>query len=986
MVNPGKRGYRSIIPVVFLLLCNLLTGISLAQNTQAENILESGRGQESRSSSAKDIGDEADAFFDDSVHEIRFYFNDSDWYDTLYESHANDPEDPYFPVRFEYEGIVLDPVGISMKGFTSFNNYPGTKKSFRIDFNEFQEGKEDCVETTFFGLKKLNLNNGYLDPTMLREKLFLDLAGNYVPAVRASFARLHVNDEYYGFYTVVEHIDKTFIQSRYDNYEDGNLFRAEKDCDLSYAGQDQTAYSANYELKTNLETNNWSDLIEFTDILNNIPSQELQEQLDPIFDVESWLYVLGLNNLMVNLDSYTGSMHNYYLYDRDDTGQITHLLWDTNLAFGTYTISMTPDESKNPAQLDPFWTPQQETRPLMGNIWAVETYNATYLGIMAQLLRECFNIDTMEARVLELADLIRDDVYNDTRKQFSNMDFETALLEDIHDGNKLIPGLLSFVEERAAWLDGRLDEFAADDVVLNELMVLNDGTLADDNGDHDPWVELYNPGPGLVELSGFYLTNTPDEPGKWQLPAQEIDDGEFLLLWLDNEPAEGDDHAGFYLSSPGSELLLYLQDDTEFRLVDKVSCPTLGNDISYGRLPDGRGDWTQMNDHPSPDGQNLENAPPELFINEFMADNEYTFPDPNNATLYPDWIELYNADEEEHDMGGKYLTDDLNDPKKWMFPDDTMIEGGSYLLILANNNTDPGALNTAFKLNVSGDEIGLFETDGKTLIDSVEFGKQTSDISYGRFPDGSDSWLKMFSQATPGSSNEENNDVVILDHLFINEFMADNDASFAGPDGSHPDWIELYNGGNESIDLSGMYLTDDPDDPTKWQFPNETAIKPEEFLLVWADNDPDKGALHTNFGLDANGESISLFAADGETLIDSIEFDKQIRDVSFGRYPDGGPNWEHFTVPTPGWANGEEAPESEIPLWVMIMLVIIVAIVVLGMVFGQEARGRTGKGTTKNEGNSAIKNEGRSTKEPERISTTETEEHPTVENEGSGGT
>jgi hypothetical protein len=77
-----------------------------------------------------------------------------------------------------------------------------------------------------------------------------------------------------------------------------------------------------------------------------------------------------------------------------------------------------------------------------------------------------------------------------------------------------------------------------------------------------------------------------------------------------------------------------------------------------------------------------------------------------------------------------------------------------------------------------------------------------------------------------------------LSYLVINEFMADNSITIAGPDGNKsPDWIELFNGSNRTIDLSGMYLTDDLTDPTCWQFPEGTVIEPDGYLIVWVDRD-----------------------------------------------------------------------------------------------------------------------------------------------------
>jgi len=213
--------------------------------------------------------DEADAFFDNTyVHEIRITFEDPNWYDVLYDSHANDPDDPYFPARFEYGATVLDPVGVRFKGNSSFS-IPTVKKSFKIDFDEYHE---DDPAWRFLGLKKLNLNNSFKDPTMLREKVFLVFAGNYVPTVRAVHSRLYVNETYWGLYVAVEQVDKTFFQERIGGSEDGSLFKGEPQGTLEWLGSDPAPYKNNYELKTNETEDDWTDLINLIDVLNNTPA------------------------------------------------------------------------------------------------------------------------------------------------------------------------------------------------------------------------------------------------------------------------------------------------------------------------------------------------------------------------------------------------------------------------------------------------------------------------------------------------------------------------------------------------------------------------------------------------------------------------------------------------------------------------------------------------------------------------------------------
>jgi hypothetical protein len=292
------------------------------------------------------------------------------------------------------------------------------------------------------------------------------------------------------------------------------------------------------------------------------------------------------------------------------------------------------------------------------------------------------------------------------------------------------------------------------------------------------------------------------------------------------------------------------------------------------------------------------------------------------------------------------LTDDLSNPTAWQFPDDTVIDAGGFLLIWADNDPEEGAMHASFSLNASGEEIGLFASDGLTEIDSVVFEAQLNDVSYGRLPDGTANWTYL--TATPGSQNEEDGSsngpsatvAFVPDGLVINEFMADNGATIAGPDGSNPDWIELYNGGNESVDLSGMYLTDNLNNPTKWQFPEGTTVGAGGFLVVWADNASDSEGLHCGFGLRANGETIALFASDGTTLIDSVTYEKQIQDVSFGRMPDGSENWEHMLSTTPGWGNNQRHPAAEFSVWSVLLLIGVVAAVCVLFVVGVKLSNR----------------------------------------------
>ncbi len=141
--------------------------------------------------------------------------------------------------------------------------------------------------------------------------------------------------------------------------------------------------------------------------------------------------------------------------------------------------------------------------------------------------------------------------------------------------------------------------------------------------------------------------------------------------------------------------------------------------------------------------------------------------------------------------------------------------------------------------------------------------------------------------------------------IYINEFMADNDAITTDESGEFEDWIELYNAGSSVVDIGGFFITDDYSDVFKFQIPtgdSTTKIQPGGFLVLWADDDINDGALHIGIKLSKDGEKIRLTDRDS-ILVDSISFGAQTTDISMGRLTDGGATWTSFSSPTPNTSN-----------------------------------------------------------------------------------
>lgn len=156
-------------------------------------------------------------------------------------------------------------------------------------------------------------------------------------------------------------------------------------------------------------------------------------------------------------------------------------------------------------------------------------------------------------------------------------------------------------------------------------------------------------------------------------------------------------------------------------------------------------------------------------------------------------------------------------------------------------------------------------------------------VSY--MPKGAEHDVYIY-QVIQGVSNNTN--------IVINELMADNKTIKADQNGQFNDWVELYNKSNVAVDLSGWFLSDNPDKRGKWQLPNGTTIPANGYLIVWADEDSSQVGLHTNFKLAAGGET--LFLSDKDTLkVDEISFGQQRTDISYARKPNGTGNFGFFS-------------------------------------------------------------------------------------------
>lgn len=149
----------------------------------------------------------------------------------------------------------------------------------------------------------------------------------------------------------------------------------------------------------------------------------------------------------------------------------------------------------------------------------------------------------------------------------------------------------------------------------------------------------------------------------------------------------------------------------------------------------------------------------------------------------------------------------------------------------------------------------------------------------------------------------------VLPPVLVNELMSNNDSAVQTEEGTFPDWFELYNAGDEDVDLGGYHLSDDWTEKDKASITDGTILEPGAYLLFWADDSDQEG--HVPFKLDSQGESLGLFDPDGNS-VDWVGYSAQREDYAWARIPDGGPDWVEVAHGTPGAANTNLQEETTV--------------------------------------------------------------------------
>lgn len=403
--------------------------------------------------------------------------------------------------------------------------------------------------------------------------------------------------------------------------------------------------------------------------------------------------------------------------------------------------------------------------------------------------------------------------------------------------------------------------FGIFDIMINEIMSSNGGSAADpfDQSQNEDWIELYNPTGQAVNLQGMYISDTLADPVKHQITVSLfIQPMSHLIFWADDEPEQGPTHLPFKLKASGEAVVLYAPNgETE---IDAYIFDEQQENVSVGRSPDGGNEWSN-------------------FLTATPGKSNKVFPEISNITHNPETpLVLQPVD------------------VTAIITDDAFITGATLFYSTTNTLTFDTSSLMSLPMNLVG--ASQYRAQIPSLPDNtlVNYYIEATDPSgnIGSGPKKAPAQTKRYLVGYQPPS------------LKINEIMPSNESTLEDPDEllEFPDWIEIYNFGRFTISLSGMHLSDDPEEPDKYEIPSGVILFPNSYVVFFADDDGTQGPLHTNFKLGNSGEQIGLYGPYGAAPIDVVAFESQPKDTPVGRYPDAlGAFGQQVLCATPGEAN-----------------------------------------------------------------------------------
>ncbi len=643
----------------------------------------------------------AQSFYNPEIlQEIKITFGYPNW-DFKLDSLKNiDDGDYLLALSVEINGEVFDSVGVKYKGNSSYSaNNAKNPLHIQLDFVRKNQHYQS--------FENIKLSNCFADPTFVREVTSYEILRQYMDASRANHAKVWINGEYYGLYANVESVNKRFVREHFFTDGDNPFFKCNPEDfggpgtggnypDLVYSSADSTFYYNKYDIQSD---NGWKELVQLMDSLKNSPAK-----VPNILDVDRALWMLAFNNVMVNLDSYTGAfVQNYYLY-HDKNERWLPISWDLNMSYGAFPLlnatggSGTILSLTQMKQMDPLIQSTNINRPLIRTLLSNPTWKRMYLAHLRTILTENFSNLDYRTRALEIQAVIDAAVQADTKKFYTYNDFTKHIDQPAGAGlGGNVPGITDLMNARYTYLanNSNISAQAPGIQEINPIKNVNSIKFS---------VEISH------AVTSVWVNVRRDSSRVFQ-SIQMFDDG------LHGDGAIGD---GVFAV-------------TAVFQYPKIQYYYYAENTNAGTFLPARAEHEFFN-------INILPAPGEVVINEILAQNENGQTD--EAIENEDWIELYNNTAEIVNLNGLYLSDNPDNLNKWKFPAGTALPPFGYLMIWLDEDDLQGPFHANFKLSALGES--LFLSDGESIIvDSISFGLQGADITFGCFPNGTGPFVYM---------------------------------------------------------------------------------------------------------------------------------------------------------------------------------------------------------------------------------------------------
>jgi CotH kinase protein len=264
-------------------------------------------------------------FFDDTVlQEIHLDVNPEDWASIK----ANPRSDQYYEANFRWRGLEVDSIGIRQRGNATRN---GTKPGLRVDFNRYESGR------TFLGMKSVGLDNNAQDASMVKERVIMEVYTKLgLPAPRETSAKVYVNDEYYGVYTVIEATDKNFLMRNF-NEDGGYLYEVQGTSSyrFEYLGAAGSLYDPRYfDAKTHSsDPDPGAPLVPFIQSINAGTDANFASTMSSVMNLNLFMKHLAVEDFMGETDGILNGLNNFCMY-RFENKMWQFIGKDKDLTFG----------------------------------------------------------------------------------------------------------------------------------------------------------------------------------------------------------------------------------------------------------------------------------------------------------------------------------------------------------------------------------------------------------------------------------------------------------------------------------------------------------------------------------------------------------------------------------------------------------------------------------------------------------------------------